>query len=143
MKSVPCAGYIRHTGTTVGYGVFASNSIDEGQIVEICPLVLLRCSVKDLPLELRQRVFDWAALAGRQGVLALALGYGSVYNHANPANLRYVPTLDGDGLCFVAAASISAEVELTVNYNGALGGNVSTNDNWFQSKGIVPIARSG
>lgn len=73
------------------------------------------------------------------GVFAVALGYGSLYNHANPANLRYSADLDGEALRFVAARAIRSGEELTINYNDAGGDVVSSDDNWFRCNRVEYI----
>lgn len=134
----PCIGYVKDTGTRVGRGVFAAKNFVAGELVEVCPVVILQCSFETLPTELQRRVFDWTALANTKGAHALALGYGSIYNHANPANLYYEPADDGLHLRLIAAVNVSADSELTINYNGAYGKNISEEDDWFQSNGVVP-----
>ena len=138
----PCNGYVKHTGTALGRGVFAAKRFAAGDLVELCPVVVMRCDFKALPLELQQRVFDWSTLAKVAGTRALALGYGSLYNHANQANLCYEPSEDGTCLRFVAAVDIGADSELTINYNGTFGKNISDEDDWFESNGIVPYVRA-
>lgn len=137
---LPPTGYIRDTGVT-GLGVFSCREIQAGEIVEICPVVVIRDSNKSLPKEIRERVFNWGALCGELGRSAVALGYGSMYNHANPSNLNYA-VVDGiDALRFVAARRIETDEELTINYNGPRGGNVSTDDTWFRARETTPIER--
>ena len=52
-----------------------------------------------------------------RGKLALALGYGSLYNHSYRPNARYVD-LAGRTKLFTAMRDIAAGEEITVNYNG-------------------------
>lgn len=142
MNSFPCVGYVKDTGTPLGRGVFASRSIAAGEIVEICPIVLLEVDFKDLSKALQQRVFNWSNLAkSRAGVHGLALGYGSLYNHANPANLSYEAAADGQQLRFTAVRKIARDEELSINYNGEDGSHISTEDDWFVSRGEVPFER--
>lgn len=143
MLCTPCNGHVRDTGNATGRGVFAARAFTAGEVVELCPVVILECDFKSLPPEIQQRVFDWSALAQAEGVVcALALGYGSMYNHANPANLRYEPSGEGECMRFIAASDIDANSELTINYNGAYGENVSDEDDWFESRGITPFSEA-
>ena len=74
---------------------------------------------------------------------AIALGYGSLYDHNNPANMRYEADDRIKALRFIAVRDIVQDEELTVNYN-AYGGGAEWNDNrWFEDKGITPIVKSG
>lgn len=135
----PCAGYLADTGSVKGLGVFAARDLETGEVVEIAPIVRIESALGDLPEALRHRVFDWARLAGESGVLAIALGYGCMYNHANPANLRYAACMDGAAISFVAVRAIACGEELTINYNGAGGEPESESDAWFRNFGIEPI----
>ncbi len=61
---------------------------------------------------LSEYVFAW----GKKTV-ALALGYGSLYNHSYKPNARY----EDDGQqtkVYIAIKAISAGEEVTINYNG-------------------------
>jgi hypothetical protein len=77
---------IRDTGTAKGRGVFTLEAVREGDIIEICPVIILEMPFDVLPEEVKKLVFDWGVLANRPGTHALALGYGSLYNDDNPAN---------------------------------------------------------
>ena len=135
----PSLGYLGPTGTAKGLGVFASRSIEPGEVIEKVPVILLRTEFDQLENDLRQRVFDWERIASIPGTSALALGYGSMYNHANPANMRYDSVLDGNGIRFTAVRAIGQGEELTINYSGRGGDPDSTEDVWFPMFGIVPV----
>jgi SET domain-containing protein len=137
----PSLGYLATTETAKGLGVFAARAIDSGEIIEIAPVIELRSEFEQIEINLRRRLFDWGRLASREGVSALALGYGSMYNHANPANMRYVPEFDGGAIKFIAARSIRAGEELTINYNGSEP--FSTEDIWFTMCNVIPIPDDG
>lgn len=133
-------GYLADTGTTKGLGVFATRAIKAGETVEVAPVIQIRCAYSDLSQELKSRVFHWERLTSSPGVQALALGYGSLYNHANPANMRYVAIENGTAISFVAASDIDEGDELTINYNDTGGEPVSSEDNWFKLQGITPYS---
>jgi hypothetical protein len=69
----------------------------------------------------------------------LALGYGSLYNHDNPSNLRYEADHERGLLRFVAVRAIDQDEELTVNYNAVGGGFASSTDTWFDRMNIEPL----
>lgn len=52
---------------------------------------------------------------------AVALGYGSLFNHDNPASLRYEADPGNLSLRFIATRDIAAGEELTINYNAPQG----------------------
>ena len=120
--------------------MFASRDIAAGEMVELAPVLHLQGSYSGLPIELQQRVFHWERLATLSGIHALALGYGSMYNHANPANLRYASEQNREAIRFTAVVDIRKDEELTINYNDAGGEPISTEDNWFKHLGITPHA---
>lgn len=94
-----------------GRGVFAGEDIAEGTVLEKAPvLVLPNDSVEDSPLI--HYVYCWT-----EKTCALALGFGSMYNHSFDPNARY----DDVGIkqkVFTAVRDIKAGEEVTINYNG-------------------------
>lgn len=139
MRLSPPSAYIADTGTPKGNGVFAARVINEGEVVEACPVVVLQMPFSSLPEPLKTLVFDWAVLAGVPGTHALALGYGSMYNSDNPANLRYEADQQGLLLRFIAVREIAEGEELTVNYDAVGGGATWHDNNWFDRMKIKPI----
>jgi uncharacterized protein len=131
---------VKDTGTPKGRGVFALRAFAEGEVVEVCPVVLFRMPFEELPEEVRRLVYDWGRLAGVPDAHALAFGYGSLYNHANPACLRYEADETGLLLCLVAVRGVAADEELTINYNAPSGVSESKDDYWFETNGVTPVA---
>jgi SET domain-containing protein len=132
----PPSVYVRDTGTQKGRGVFAARDFSAGELVEECPVVLLRKPYEVLHKELKTIAFHWPVPEGRAATQALALGYGSLYNHANPSNLRYETDEDARLLRLVAVRDIGADEELTINYNADGGAHISEDEWWFEEKGI-------
>lgn len=130
--------YIKDTGTVKGRGAFAAKDFASGEIVEVCPVVLFQMRYNSLPKTIKTLVFDWEVLAGKARTHALALGYGSFYNHDNPASLRYEAVAADDLIRFIAVRNIAAGEELTINYCAEGGAPVSDEgDNWwFEDKKI-------
>ena len=139
MGMTPPSVYVKDTGTPKGRGVFAARRFRAGEVVEECPVVLFKKSFETLHKELKTVVFHWDVPEGAAATQALALGYGSLYNHSNPSNLRY--ETDGEGLVmrFIAVRNIGAGEELTINYNADEGAHVSDEDWWFEEKGIEQL----
>ncbi|WP_382321333.1 SET domain-containing protein [Hydrogenophaga sp. UC242_50] len=133
------AGYVKETGTKKGLGVFASRKILQGETVEVCPVLVLRNPTYQLPASIADRVFCWGHLTGGVQVDCLALGWGSIYNHANSANMRFAADEKSEFLTFVAVRDIEAHEELTINYNGDRGEPTSTSGDWFSDRDIDPI----
>ena len=109
-----------------GRGVFAISDIAEGTLIERVPVLLIPENqvFGDPPDGQRSAriswyVFAWAGLTKRSYV-ALALGYGSIYNHSYEPNARYTP-IAPDFLDFHAVRTIRAEEEILINYHGEAG----------------------
>ncbi|MGE3819259.1 MAG: SET domain-containing protein [Isosphaeraceae bacterium] len=97
-----------------GRGVFARRAIRKGDVIERVPVLVLAVDqIKDAAVwgEVANYVFQWG-----EGTVALALGYGSLYNHSYRPNARY-----DDGArqkVFTALRDVAAGEEITINYNG-------------------------
>jgi len=144
---VPPQVRIEDTGSARGRGVFADRDFRAGEIVETSPVVIVETAVEALPIELQRMLFAWPGKSGAGSVHALALGYGSLYNGANPASLRFERDPGAGVIRFVAARDIVKGEELTINYSAADGDAVTTADEWFAEhevrllrQGLRPIA---
>ena len=136
----PPAVYIKDTGTVRGRGVFAARAFKQGEVVEFAPVVPYNPLPQPrLPVDLQRIVFGWGAMIGLQRRRpAIALGYGSMYNHANPASLRCQGDRPNKVIRFIALRDIAADEEMTINYN-SLGTGASEKDTWFKTHGIEEI----
>jgi SET domain-containing protein len=105
-----------------GRGVFARVPIASGTVIECVPVILIpKNQVFGTSEAARQArrltwyVFDWNDKNGLAHV-ALALGYGSLYNHSYEPNADYWLE-EPDAMFFEAIQDIEAGQEITVNYN--------------------------
>lgn len=130
---------VRETGDARGRGVFALRAFTPGEIVEESPVVLIDAPFRDFPPEIRHIVFSWGKLCNSGSAYAIALGYGTMYNHDNPANMRYQADPVNRVMRFIAVRAIAAGEELTVNYNAVGGGAEWADNNWFERMNITPI----
>ena len=131
-------GIVRATGNDTVRGVYAPRALQAGEIVEVCPVVLVPGPFTALPLYVRRITFPWCLLTGEGDSHAIAYGYGGIYNHDNPANLRYCALADIGCLKFTAARAIQEGEELTINFNSLTGDVSSRADTWFQALGLSP-----
>jgi uncharacterized protein len=94
-----------------GRGVFARRDIRKGTTIETVPLIVFDNDEVE-GKKMATYVFEWTKKTS-----AIALGYGSIYNHSFEPNARYY---DGrnETKDFVAIKDIKAGEEITVNYNG-------------------------
>ncbi|HTD27854.1 MAG TPA: SET domain-containing protein-lysine N-methyltransferase [Xanthomonadaceae bacterium] len=143
MLIMPPAVYIKETGTPKGRGAFAGREFKQGEVVEACPVVLFEpLPDRRLPIDIRRIVFGWSNLLGLQRLQpAIVLGYGSIYNHSNPAGMRCEADVAARVLRFIAIRDIGADEELTINYNSIASG-VSSGNIWFETNGVQLITDS-
>lgn len=97
-----------------GRGVFAVSFIPQGTEFERVPVLVMPAEevLETEATTLQQYVFEWG-----KGTVALALGFGSIYNHSYTPNARY----DDVGRMtkvFTALRDILPGEEVTINYNG-------------------------
>ena len=98
-----------------GRGVFARQGISKGELIESCPIIFL--SKKDYPLAKKTELLNYYFLNKPEDRAAIALGYGSIYNHSYEPNATYKKRLEKGFIDFVAIENIKADEEITVNYN--------------------------
>lgn len=100
-----------------GRGVFAARRIADGEIIEICPVIVFSTADKEHldKTFLYDYYFDW----GEDGTeFALCLGYGSLYNHDYSPNAEYTMDFGSKTIDFHALRDIGPGEEITVSYNG-------------------------
>ncbi|MEC4015966.1 SET domain-containing protein [Streptomyces sp. H27-D2] len=104
-------------------GVFATRAFRAGEVVERCPVLVVPAAERGLldRTHLFNYYFNWAGEAA-----AIALGWGSLYNHAASPLARYRKDFDAGVVEFVAVEDIAAGREITVDYTD--GGK---NELWF------------
>lgn len=111
-----------------GRGVFALEAIPEGTVIEECPVIVV--PEEELQLLgatiLSNYFFRWGPC---EDEAAIALGYGSLYNHAREPNAVYVRKYEARVLAFVSLREIKASEEITVNYHGGFG---DRSPPWFE-----------
>lgn len=100
-----------------GRGVFTGEVVEAGALIEICPVIVL--SEKELPIIHGTALHDYYFLWGEdQKRCAIALGYGSLYNHSYQPNAKYLLDYDHQTIDFYAIEKIEPGREILVNYNG-------------------------
>jgi len=96
-----------------GKGVFAKDEIIQGDIIERCPVI--EVSLKDPANNDEGKLVDYFFYFGEG--LAIALGFGSLYNHSYNPNATYKINLSNKTIDFIAIKNINSREEITVNYN--------------------------
>lgn len=109
-------------------GVFTTSALKKGDLVEISPVIVLGTHEKDYLL--KSKLYDYYFLWGNaHDQFAVALGYGSLYNHAYKANIEFVPNYPNRTIQFYCLRDIEAGEELLINY--VVGAR--REDLWFEA----------
>jgi len=103
-----------HVGASeiAGRGVFASEPIRSGEIVEECHI--LRVPAEQVESLDRTCVYEYYFEWG--GDAAIALGNGSICNHSSHPNASYCKDLAAERLVIRAVRPIDAGEEITIDY---------------------------
>ena len=123
---VPDAVEVKKTDTK-GLGVFARRAIRKGELIERVPLLIL--STAEYAAGVDQSLLAGYVFAWGDGEYALALGYGSLYNHSYRPNAVYEDDEPHRAKLFIAHRAIKLGEEITVNYNGSPTSRVRM---WFE-----------
>lgn len=114
-----------------GRGVFTGSPIEEGTLIEICPVIVLPSKERSIIHE--TSLHDYYFLWGEdQQQCAIALGNGSLYNHSYQPNAKYLLDYDHQTIDFYAIKNIEPGDEILVNYNGDPDGKGAL---WFNKGG--------
>ena len=105
-----------------GRGVFAGRSFEPDEVIEECPVLLVPADAIT-ELGLSGYCFEWD-----DEHCAIALGYGSLYNHSWRPNARYDHDHDANVVTYTAVRRIEAGEEVTINYSGDPDGDIQL---WF------------
>lgn len=106
--------FVMHTESK-GRGVFTALPILKGDLVESAPVIIL--SEEDRVALHNTGLHDYYFLWGQaQKACAIALGYGSLYNHSRKSNLEFTLVYGEDCIEFHASRDIEAGEELLINY---------------------------
>lgn len=98
-------------------GMFCATFIPEGSIIEICPVIFVPAG--EMKTLKKTSLFDYYFLWGEDEKSgAIALGYGSIYNHSYQPNARYYVDFKALTIEIFAIKDIEAGEEITFNYNG-------------------------
>lgn len=101
-----------------GYGVFAAQTIETGEVIEECTVIL----TKNRYSELNNFYFP-----GASGQYWLALGYGSLYNHSSKENADVILDREHNLIYFKAKRLIEAGEEIVISYG----------KDWFSSRNMM------
>ena len=99
-----------------GSGVFTNAFIASGTLIEIAPMLVL--PEKDCKLIDESFLYNYYFLWGDEHKnYALALGYGSLYNHSYQPACKYETYYEDNTIHFITIRDVNEGEELTINYN--------------------------
>ena len=97
-----------------GRGVYALAYLKRGTTIEVCPVIFL--GVTDTE-NLSQTILNDYVYEADDGRTALALGYGSLYNHSDTPNAHF--DLNPSGILVITAIrDIESKQEICIDYGG-------------------------
>ena len=101
----------------MGRGVFTTNSIEEGTIIETSPVIVMNREDRRLLDQtlLHDYIFEWGV---KKDQCCMALGYIALYNHSYKSNCEYEMDFENETISIKTVRYIKAGEELFINYNG-------------------------
>ena len=127
---------VQYVSSEVGRGVFSIRAFFKNEVVKVSPIFELDEKYSKLPQAFKDRVFNWGHLTGTESSRAIALGYGSIYNHSDTPNLRYEADYDSKILKFITMRAIDPGEHLTIHYDHADGKHKKIENDWFEKHEI-------
>lgn len=109
-----------------GRGVFAGRPFQKSELIEACPVIVLSASETALidGTRLYNYYFGW-----ERDQAAIALGFGSLYNHSKSPNAMYAKDYISGVIRVYAIADIDPGDEIFIKYNNGKPGSVEAL--WF------------
>ena len=116
--------------SSMGRGVFTSEAIKAGTIVETSPVIVMSAEERKIMDQtlLHDYIFEWGE---DKEQCCMALGYVPVYNHSYESNCEYEMDYSNASIRIRAVKDIGAGEELFINYNGDWN---DTKPVWFDTK---------
>lgn len=100
-----------------GRGIFATRDIKKGKLIHAAPVII---STKDEYKYLKKTIFiEYVFWWGEEDEeCALALGYGSLFNHSYTPNALYKLNRKNQTIDIYSITDIKTGDEILINYNG-------------------------
>ncbi len=118
-----------------GRGVYARHDIKKDEIIEKCPVI--EVPEHDMANLRESFLVTYFFYFGKNKErLAVALGFGSIYNHTHKPNARYKIKHTENSIDFIALNDIKKDDEITINYNPGIPKNKSSL--WFE---VIPLPK--
>lgn len=114
----------------MGRGIFTSENIEAGTIVETSPVIVMSLKERKLIDQtiLHDYIFEWGL---KKEKCCMALGWVPIYNHSYHSNCEYEMDFENDLITIKSVQFIKAGEQLFINYNGPWNDQKSL---WFDAK---------
>lgn len=99
-----------------GRGVYAARNFAEGEVIEKAPVINITTKDRKHCEKTIFAYYMYPWRSTRSG--ALALGYGSIYNHSFEPNADWKQNFKEDVMVYRAIKPIKKGEEILINYNG-------------------------
>lgn len=118
-----------------GRGVFCNTDIAKGETIEVCPVIII--PAEEFAALSATPLMDYSFyFIKEENMLALTMGFGSMYNHKQYPNAVYILNREERQMLFIAHENIKAHTEICINYGGEYGIDYHK---WFTDRGIESI----
>jgi uncharacterized protein len=109
------------------YTVLGKTQFAKGEIIEIAPIIFVGLEAKAVP-RLKDYIFE---IDQQKQIYGVVLGYGSLYKHSETPNITFAYNSQNRQMYFIAARTISAGEELSIDYG---------KDYWAERSGFGTMA---
>lgn len=124
--------YIKSTKVK-GRGVYCDHPILKDEVIEECSLLIIPASEHAI-LESTKLADYFFSFNKTENTKALALGFGSLYNHKRVPNAHYYVDVEARSITFYALEDIAKNTEICINYGGKPGADFSE---WFTARNMT------
>ena len=112
-------------------GVYARHDIKKGEIIERCPIIeVSKNDTSNLKESVLVTYFFYFGKNKEQ--IAIALGFGSIYNHSHKPNATYKINRKDKIIDFIALEDINKDDEITFNYYNCANPKDKKSPLWFE-----------
>lgn len=101
-----------------GRAVYCVEDISKDSLIEICPVIIMNSADTDTihTTRLHDFYFVWDI---EKGTSAIALGYGSLYNHSEKPNAEFLVSKETAEIRIIATEDIPSGTEIMIDYISA------------------------
>lgn len=98
-----------------GNGVFASQPIKKGEVIEVCPVIDIEFKEGEISDILINYRFNWPH-GTKPEKQVIPTGYGMIYNHSNTPNANWTTKYSDNCFEFFAVKDIEIDEEICTYY---------------------------